>query len=769
MTPEIVRGLLDPADPPERREARLVAIVAALMRRVEQGPDPAGAAYAQFERAAMLEDQVRARTRDLERALDLLNESNARLAEANRAAEAARQNLASAIETVREGFALFGPDDVLVLCNRRFCADLPDLRPMLRPGLGFEAYVAGIAASPGLVLPEGVTPEAWRRDRLRRHREQHVMFNVQFAGDRWVQVSEHRTAEGGTVILQTDVTDIVRAGREERAQMLDEQARLVRATLDHIGQGVVIFDAAARLRGWNVRAGELLTLPAADFRTGLSFDDLLARLAGRVTLTGGLDVETLRDWTMVAPRPPLRFGLRRGVAELDAFAEGMPGGGFVISFTDVTAERRAIAALRQANETLEARVDARTLELGDALARAERANATRSRFVAAASHDLLQPLAAAKLFLAEARDTAPPPRAAAALDKAEAALGSVEALLGDLLDISRLESGRLSARIEPVPLGPLMARLAEEFAPLAARRNLRFRVRPTAAVAITDAGWIRRILQNLIANAIRYTERGGVLVGLRRGAEGLRVEVVDTGPGIPEAEHENIFREFHRLNARASAAEGMGLGLAIVERAAAMLGHRVRLTSREGRGSRFSVFLAPTAGREPGAPVPTPDLARSDRLVLLVIPDPDLRRALAHLLEGWGLGVLDVPEPGEAADLVADIGLPPDLVLVDADPPAGMAAAASAHPAVAAFAGPGAAAEGAGHAAPAAAAATAGEAAALGLLADLARRFGPRPARLVTASRDPGLPARAAAAGAGVIYKPVDTRVLERLVGGLVP
>lgn len=730
MTPAQVLDLLNPADTAERRFDKLVAIVAVLMRRVEQGADGAGAAYAQFERAAMLEDQVRARTRDLERALDLLNESNARLAQANAEAEGARQNLASAIETIREGFALFGPDDVLVLCNARFCADLPDLRPSLVPGLTFADYVTGVSRSPGLVLPEGTWPEDWRRTRMARHREPHVIFNVQFQADRWVQVSEHRTQDGGTVILQTDVTDILRAEREERGKLLDDQARLIRATLDHISQGVCTFDARARMLGWNARAGELLAMPVADFRTGLPFDDLLARLRGRLTLTGGLSVRGLRGWALAdPPRPPLRFGLTRGGAVLDAFAQEMPGGGFALSFSDVTAERRAIGALRQANETLESRVNARTLELGDALARAERANSTRSRFVAAASHDLLQPLSAAKLFLASMRDDALGPRATDALAKAESALGSVESLLDALLDISRLETGRLTAQVDAVALGPLLARLADEFGPLAAQKGLSLRLRPTRAVGLTDATWARRILQNLIANAIRYTDLGGVLVGVRATAQGLRVDVVDTGPGIPASEHEAIFREFHRLNARASAAQGMGLGLAIVERAAALLGHRVTLSSTLGRGSRFSLHLPAAPGPAvvpPGPPPAARPALRRDLIGLLIVPDADLRRALAHLLEGWGIGALDLGDAADALPLIADIGLPPDFVLLDA--PLGA------------------------------------EAAGLAALAALAARHGPRAMALLTASRDEGLRTRATAQGLSVIHKPIDTRILERFV-----
>jgi two-component system, sensor histidine kinase len=333
------------------------------------------------------------------------------------------------------------------------------------------------------------------------------------------------------------------------------------------------------------------------------------------------------------------------------------------------------------------------------------------------------------VFLASMADEALPPRAARALDKTSAALDSVETLLEALLDISRLESGRLTARVEPVPMGPQLSRLAEEFAPLAAQRGLRLRVRATDAVGLTDATWARRILQNLIGNAIRYTDTGGVLVGLRRTAAGLRIDVVDTGPGIPETERDNIFREFHRLNARASAAQGMGLGLAIVERAAAMLGHRVTLDSTPGRGSRFALHLpaapvtAPPAG--PGDAAARPRLAR-DLVALLIAPDGELRRALVHLLEGWGVGVLDLADPDEALPLIDEIGLAPDFVLLDTR--------------------------------------LGDEAAGLGTLAALAARHGPLPMRLLTASRDDQLRHQASRAGAGLIYKPVDTRILERFV-----
>jgi signal transduction histidine kinase len=720
----IAAALINPADPPDRQREKLLLIAEALMRRVEQATDDSGAAWAQFQRAAMLEDQVRERTRDLERAMDLLNESNAQLAGAKRAAEAAQANLKNAIETVQEGFALFGADDMLILANARFCDGLPDVRPALAQGLTFADYVAAVARSAHLALPSGETPAEWAATRLARHRDRHVVFNVALAGDRVIQVSEHRTADGGTVILQTDVTEIVRAERAARGKLIDDQARVIRATLDHIAQGVGIFDAGARLAGWNDKLAALLSLPVARLRVGVGAD----------TLTGPLlpDIDrpdAVAAWLAAGGvRPPIRFEVTRGARVLDAFAEGMSDGGFVLSVMDVTAERAARAALARANETLEARVAARTLELEDALAQAERANAARSRFVAAASHDLLQPLSAAKLFLASIGDGALPAPAAEALAKAQNALGSVEALVAALLDISRLESGKAAVSVGPVRLDALLTQLADEFTPAAAARGLRLTVRPRPVAVLSDATYLRRILQNLIANAIRYTERGRVLVGLRGAGPGaVRIEVHDTGPGIPPEEQEAVFREFHRVAARASAAEGMGLGLAIVDRAAALLGHPLTLRSDVGRGTTFALRVplapAPATAVATASPAPRPAL---DRLGLLVENDDDLRRALCLLLERWGVSVLDAATGEAALALIEEVGVVPDFVLADQALGPGMDG--------------------------------------LAFLAAFTARHGPLPARIITADRGAALAAACAAAGVAPLYKPIDAAALDAFV-----
>lgn len=665
-------SLVNPADPIERQNEKLQKIAAALMARVEHQTAQSGAAYAQFERAALLEKRVRERTLELERTLDLLHESNAQLARANEAAEAARRNLADAIETVREGFALFDPDDVLVMSNSRFCRDFRDTVPVLQPGLSFEDYVAHVSRSRVLALPEGQGADAWAVERMKRHRDSHVMFNVELRGGRWLQVSEHRTGNGGTVVLQTDVTDIVQLERQERERLKDSQARMVRATLDHLDQGVAIFDKGGRLVGWNRRIGVLLSVPARWLQIGASFDALLDRLSPDFDFTGVASRDGFRDWAATRGRGgALSLEVRHGTSRvLHVFGQGMPDGGFVISVTDVTAEREAAARLAEMNEALESRVMERTLELEDALATAERANASKNRFVAAASHDLLQPMSAAKLFLASLSDRIGQPADRAILDKAMSALDSAEDLIGALLDISKLESDWLSFDIRALSLNEVLLPLRDEIGVLAGRKGLRLSIVPSTLTVESDPSYLRRVLQNLMTNAVRYTESGRVLVGVRRQGGSARIEVWDTGPGIAEEDQSAIFEEFRRLDSTASRNDGLGLGLAIVERACARLGHPLGLWSQPGLGSCFMVTV-PIAGRQRGTPArpvgparPV-SLAHAALIVLLVENDADLRRAMTLLLERWGVSVIEAEDAAGTLALLDDLDILPDAALLD--------------------------------------------------------------------------------------------------------
>ena len=728
--------LVDPSEPLERQNYKLRAITTALIRRVESQTERSGAAYAQFERATVLEDQVRRRTRDLEQALGLLNQSNAKLATAMREAEEARSDMASAIEAVREGFALFGADDVLLLYNRRFCWHLPDVREQLRRELPFRDYIGLVSRSPILTLPPDMRPQDWARERMARHRDSRATFNLALKGDRWLQISEHRTENAGTAIVQTDVTDIIRAERLERDRLLDGRDRLVRATLDHLDQGVAIFDESAHLIGWNQRIRDLTGLPATVWRLGTAFARVANQLAQEFAMHDPQEERMLGLWVSgQARQAQLSFEIARGETRvLAVFMQRLPDNGFVVSFTDVTAEREARRSLARANETLERRVEERTLELRDALQAAERTNAAKTRFVAAASHDLLQPLSAAKLYLARAGSECP--GEAGTIHKAEQALTSVEEIIGALLDISRLDTEERAFDIRAVRLADLLEPLAAAFAPAAAASGLSLRVVPSSAVVMSDPSFLRRILQNLVSNAIRYTETGGVLVGARKQGASVRVEVWDTGPGIAEPDRARIFDEFTRLDRRASASEGMGLGLAIVERACARLGHGLDLVSTPGRGSGFRVSLdlaVGTLSAPEQAPSPIAqndgDLHGCGLIALLVDNDHEMRSALVGLLEQWGLDVIEAAGAAEAMDLIDDLGIVPDLLLLDQQ--------------------------------------LGGDETGLALSAAFRARHGPCPVCIISADRSERLAADCAAVGLDLLPKPLDPKALWAFVRGV--
>ena len=406
---------------------------------------------------------------------------------------------------------------------------------------------------------------------------------------------------------------------------------------------------------------------------GARFETLMFQLKDRVKFSHGMNAEQLLAWVnSETSRAPIRFEATHGQnITLDAFAQEMPDQGFVISFTDVSSERDAVKAFQIANETLEQRVLDRTLELEDALSEAERANASKTRFVAAASHDLLQPLSAAKLYFASIENSSVPDETKEIIVKATRALGSVEGILEALLDISKLDSGRIALDVRPVSLRKLLKQLGEELAPLAKQKGLSLRIIPADLTVVSDNTYLRRILQNLIVNAIRYTDTGKVLVGVRKNGGSASIQVWDTGPGIPEDKQEVIFGEFQRLNASASAAEGMGLGLAIVERACAILKHPLRVQSRVGLGTAFIL----------DAPITEPDQTHNTSLfpyakitempslgnlvVLLIENDLALQNALSITLEGWGVDVLTATAATQARELLTEIELCPDVILAD--------------------------------------------------------------------------------------------------------
>ena len=305
---------------------------------------------------------------------------------------------------------------------------------------------------------------------------------------------------------------------------------------------------------------------------------------------------------------------------------------------------------------------------------AERADRSKTRFLAQAGHDLMQPLNAARLSLSALDEVQTRAEGRGLVRKVERGLGSIETLLKTLLDISRLDAGVMVPHIEPVALGPIFAYLAADFGPVASRRGLGLDVIATTLHVSSDATMATRILQNLIGNALRYTERGRVLVGARRiGTDTVRVDVVDTGPGIPEDQHRAIFEEFHRGRTGTPDGEvGLGLGLSIVQRLGEALDHRITLRSTVGRGSTFSVAMprcaAPAAS--PAGAVAEPGRAAegwglADALVLVVDDDHDVREATADLIGRWSCRAVAAADGAAAEAAIGALGRRPDLLLVD--------------------------------------------------------------------------------------------------------
>jgi CheY-like chemotaxis protein/anti-sigma regulatory factor (Ser/Thr protein kinase) len=312
----------------------------------------------------------------------------------------------------------------------------------------------------------------------------------------------------------------------------------------------------------------------------------------------------------------------------------------------------------------------------DARASAEAANRAKSQLLAAASHDLRQPLHALGLYVAalavRARDAEWRPL----VTHVEAAANAVEIQFAQLIDLSRLDAGVLVPERADVPLAALFARIGAEFAPQAAARGLSLRVIPTRLVVQSDPALLERIVGNLVANGIRYTNRGGVVLGARRRGNGVAIDVVDTGIGIAPAHRQRIFEEFYRVKEDGAASptpRGMGLGLAIVRRFADLLGHEIVLDSREGAGSRFRVLVprvaAParriTRARE-AAPVPAGRVAScAARVVAVLDDDTATLDAMQTLFETWGATVVCGETVESLIAAIGELAQYPDLIVAD--------------------------------------------------------------------------------------------------------
>ena len=474
-------------------------------------------------------------------------------------------------------------------------------------------------------------------------------------------------------------------------KLIDEASAAIQSSrdqlqhaLDHARQGIAVFDANLALTAWNREFVDLFDLPPAMLHHGVGLDEIVRFNAGRGVYGPGDSEDFVADRvaSLLYDDRPNRLRLFSTNRVIEVRSARLPDGGIVTTYTDVTQSVQAEEALAASNEMLERRVDERTAELQRLNAELERAkneadaaNLSKTRFLAAASHDILQPLNAARLYassLSEGVNQIDPDERKNLARNVDISLEAVEEIIGALLDISRLDAGATRPEISDVSVADLMRMLEIEFAAVARAKGLDLVFVPTTTtLAIrTDRRLMRRLLQNLISNALKYTLSGRVLVGCRRVPGAARIEVWDTGLGIPPEHQRAVFVEFKRLDQGARVARGLGLGLSIVERLGRVLEHPVGLRSRPGKGSVFSVTaplgraaLKPRA--ESGAPEPVATGEPLDGLKVLAIDnEPSVIEGLRALLTRWGCLVATAHGLEEAMAALDAFGAP-DVIIAD--------------------------------------------------------------------------------------------------------
>ncbi|MCO4318779.1 PAS-domain containing protein [Phyllobacterium sp. 21LDTY02-6] len=455
---------------------------------------------------------------------------------------------------------------------------------------------------------------------------------------------------------------------------LAQNRQLLQTALDRMDQGIAVFDSGHRLSCWNLQFQLILELPRELQRMGTPLGHILRAMFQRGDLVDlGAEYQT-NDGT--APIIPWRIKMRNAEQTIEVRSNPMPGGGLVTTFTDISQAVNADELLRRTNESLEQRVRERTGELTLAnqqlvrtQKRAEDANLEKTRFLAGASHDLLQPLNAARLYssaLTERLDSINEKELVRNLDSS---LEAVETIISALLDISRLDTGALKPVISVFRMDALLRQVESDFMPIAREKGLELRILPTSAVVATDRNLLRRLVQNLVSNAIKYTRSGKVLVGVRRRGQTLHLNVHDTGIGIPRTRLDDIFREFTRLTGGMRESDGLGLGLSIVERIAHLLDMGISVDSTPGRGSRFAVSMAASQAQPVSvsisAPAPQKPGALAGLRVMCIDDNEASLAGMQQLLQTWGCTVTAFRSAEAVRRYCQDKGAMPEAVLAD--------------------------------------------------------------------------------------------------------
>ncbi|RZF77199.1 sensor histidine kinase [Pseudoalteromonas sp. CO325X] len=474
---------------------------------------------------------------------------------------------------------------------------------------------------------------------------------------------------------------------DETTQALRFNQNLLFTSLENLSHGISVVDKDLNLVAWNKRYAEMFNYPEGFLQQGQPIEEVIRYNAQRGECGPG-EIEhhvekRVRHLRNGSSHHFIRH--RRSGQVYEMIGNPLPDGGFVTSFSDITAHMATQNALEEVNMDLENRIEARTQEirainqdlkaqmasreqteqaLKAAKQEAERANDSKTRFLALASHDILQPLNAARLYLAAIDEQTLTPHNASSLDKLGDSLDSTVHLMSALLDIAKLDQGAMTPSPKHFHIDDILAPLVNEYAILCADKGLEITLRSRNDVVHSDITYLRRILQNLLSNAVKYTERGKVLIACRRRKHHLSIEVWDTGLGIGEREQQKIFDDFYRVESGDN--KGVGLGLGVVKRMVDLLSHRLTMRSTLGQGSCFKVEVPYGNAQRISSPTEQHTGARAQAHydVLVVDDEAENITAMTHLLHKWGANSHGCSSGEQALEWVQNGGAI-DVILMD--------------------------------------------------------------------------------------------------------
>ncbi|HYM33480.1 MAG TPA: PAS-domain containing protein [Candidatus Cybelea sp.] len=567
----------------------------------------------------------------------------------------ARDLLIAAVEAIPEAAVLvFDADDRVIVRNSRYNSSAA-AADVAVPGVRVEEMLRTSVARGIYADVRRGDEEKWISTRLDQFHAEQASFVQPLTDGTWLQVNVRKLPSGGGIVVRTDITELMRREtrlREGEATHATARAQLQDA-LAELSEGFALYDAEDRLVMCNDRVRQIFSKVGDRIVPGVGFEEIIRLSVERgESDTGRYGAEEFIAKCVERHRNPGspvegRFCDGRRIL----FSERRTReGGIVVVVSDITALKSAEANMRIAKEE------------------AEVANQAKTRFLAAASHDLRQPLHALGMFVAALDERLRGAETRRLIGNIRSTLDALGSLLNALLDISKLDADAIEPEFGSVALRPLLLRLAAEYRPQAAERGIMLRVIARDLFGNSDAALLESMLRNLVSNAIRYTTKGGVLLACRRRNGAIAIEVWDTGVGIPPNKLKSIFQEFNRLdNLPAGSAPGAGLGLAIVDRLARLLGHRLSTRSKLGSGSLFRICLAEAA--ESSLPA-KPQLASSGgytlsrRAILIVDDDRVVLESMRVLLEGWGCRVQIAASTAEAVICLPSFGAP-DAIVAD--------------------------------------------------------------------------------------------------------